>query len=266
MIEKGKGEISNIHKGHRQRLKDSVSRDPDLGSFSDIEVLEYVLMFVIPRKDTNPIAHALINKFGSLYNVFKADYNELIEVPEVTKNAASLISESFAIMRKIYFTRSERDIKISNLWDSINTLTPYFEDKNSESAYILCLDVHERLICAQQIQFNDKENYLLDTVSVVRTALKHNSVAVILARNSTNGDWRPSEKEIKSVKMIYNALNALDICFADYIILTEQGYFSFFMAQIIPFKNREISLKNGLYSYNEKRDSRIVPSYFKIKY
>lgn len=61
-----------LHEGHRARLRQSAKQDEELTSFSEFQVLEYFLSFIIPRKDTNPIAHALIEAFGSLYGVFQA--------------------------------------------------------------------------------------------------------------------------------------------------------------------------------------------------
>ena len=82
----------NIHKGHRQRMRESARRDPELNSFSDVQILEYLLAFATPQRDTNPIAHALLDKFGSLIAVFRASAEELVKVTGVTVAAAEIIS------------------------------------------------------------------------------------------------------------------------------------------------------------------------------
>lgn len=90
-----------LHEGHRARLRQSAKQDEELTSFSEFQVLEYFLSFIIPRKDTNPIAHALIEAFGSLYGVFQATEEELYSIKCMTQNAACFIADFLPISRKI---------------------------------------------------------------------------------------------------------------------------------------------------------------------
>ena len=90
-----------LHEGHRARLRQSAKQDEELTSFSEFQVLEYFLSFIIPRKDTNPIAHALIEAFGSLYGVFQATEEELYSINGMTQNAACFIADFLPISRKI---------------------------------------------------------------------------------------------------------------------------------------------------------------------
>lgn len=77
-----------IHGGHRRRLRESARRDGDLDAFSDIEILETLLSFVIPQRNTNPLAHRLLDRFGSLLGVFRAERAALYEVSGMTRAAA----------------------------------------------------------------------------------------------------------------------------------------------------------------------------------
>ena len=80
----------SLHKGHRQRLK-ARFQESGLDSFTDVQALELLLFYAIPQKDTNPIAHALLNRFGSLSRVLDADVEELKKVPNISDHAASLL-------------------------------------------------------------------------------------------------------------------------------------------------------------------------------
>ena len=80
----------SIHKGHRQRMKDRFLQE-GLDHFSDIQVLELLLFYCIPRQDTNPIAHKLLDHFGSLSQVLEASVEELTKVPGIGENAATFL-------------------------------------------------------------------------------------------------------------------------------------------------------------------------------
>ena len=77
----------SIHDGHRQRLKDRFCKE-GLDNFDEHQVLELLLFYCIPRMDTNPIAHALLQRFGSLSQVLEAPVEELEKVPGIGHNAA----------------------------------------------------------------------------------------------------------------------------------------------------------------------------------
>ena len=81
----------NVHAGHRERLRESARRDFDLNGLRDVELIELLLSFFIPRKDTNVLAHKLIDRFGSAVGVLCADRADLMLFPEVTARVAALL-------------------------------------------------------------------------------------------------------------------------------------------------------------------------------
>jgi len=80
-----------VHEGHRKRLKERFLRE-GLDSFEQHQVLELLLFFSIPRKDTNELAHTLLNRYGSLSGVFEADPKDLATTPGIGENSAILLS------------------------------------------------------------------------------------------------------------------------------------------------------------------------------
>ena len=90
----------SVHEGHRQRKKEQF-REHGLDAFADHEALELLLYYAIPRQDTNPIAHRLIERFGSLEGVFSAPAYELQKVEGVGENAATLIRLLFPLCRRV---------------------------------------------------------------------------------------------------------------------------------------------------------------------
>ena len=95
-----------VHEGHRSRKKEQF-RAHGLDAFADHEVLELLLYYAVPRQDTNPIAHRLMEKFGSLDAVFAADRAALEEVEGIGENASTLISLMFPLMRRIRRARDD---------------------------------------------------------------------------------------------------------------------------------------------------------------
>ena len=82
---------ASIHKGHRERLKQRFLEE-GLDNFTDIQVLELLLFYAIPQKDTNPIAHGLLEHFGSLSRVLEADFEELKKVDGISDHSATLLA------------------------------------------------------------------------------------------------------------------------------------------------------------------------------
>lgn len=244
-------EQKNIHEGHRQRLKKSVLKDPEFESFSDIEVLEYILTFVIPRKDTNPISHMLISKFGSLYMVFNASYAALAQLPDITDNAAHLISNFFSLVRRIFQTKASKTLLVRSSKESATILAPFFAIRDTEYIYMMFLDVHEQVISVDMISEGFAAKSTLDITATIKYALKYNAVTVVMAHNHPGDDWRPSRSDIEATKLVYNALKLINVFLADHIIFTDEGFFSFFGAGLLVHSPLDCKLSNGHCNYNE---------------
>ena len=87
MITKDKG----IHTGHRGRLREIIN-NTDATTLPEHQILELILTYVLPQKDVNPLAHELLNEFGSLANVFDANVTELTKINGVGEVVASFLS------------------------------------------------------------------------------------------------------------------------------------------------------------------------------
>ena len=132
-------ENKGIHAGHRERLRERFRRE-GLEGFSEHEVLELLLMYAIPQKDVNPLAHTLIKHFGSLAGVLDAHESELTNVPGIGKNAALLLT----LMPKLFgvYQRSSLGAKptLSTLGDAKKFCSSLFMGVHDERFYAICLD------------------------------------------------------------------------------------------------------------------------------
>ena len=134
----------NPHAGHRKRLKEKVDRDPELETMHDHELLELMLSFVIPRKDTNGIAHELIDTFGSLDSVFFATPKELMQIKNMTENAAYLIATQLPIARRAMsaVVNAVDARKLSKVEQCMNEMHSFFFARKTECFVIALLDVN----------------------------------------------------------------------------------------------------------------------------
>ena len=127
------------HEGHRQRLKNRFLQE-GLENFEKHNVLEILLFYAIPQRDTNDIAHELLNTFGSLKGVFEADYTELLKVKGVKENTATLIKLIPEIAREYMF----EEISEERVFDTAEKIGKYFVRKYigevNEVVYLMLLD------------------------------------------------------------------------------------------------------------------------------
>ena len=127
---------NNLHGGHRERLKSQFLQN-GLNSLTDIQKLELLLFFAIPQKDTNPIAHNLLNKFGSIKNVIEADYLRLIETDGVKENSATLISLVNSLAN--YYHKPSTFQYINSSESAIDYASSLYHGANVEQFYIICI-------------------------------------------------------------------------------------------------------------------------------
>lgn len=146
----------SIHDGHRQRLKQRFLEE-GLESFTDIQVLELLLFFSVPRQDTNPIAHALLDHFGSLYQVLEAPVEELRKVKGVGEQSALLLSLMNDVARYYQVDRTMREKILPTVQACGEYLVPFFFGRNVETVFLLCLDAKCKVLCCKEVGQGERE-------------------------------------------------------------------------------------------------------------
>ena len=214
-----------IHDGHRSRIRESYT-EHGLDSFNDINALELLLFYCIPRKDTNELAHRLLEHFGSLYAVINASLEDLMDVPGISYNSAVLITLIPQIMKKSEVSRT-KDIKtINNSSDAAKFLIPRFMNEQDEVLLMLCLDNKRSIICCKEIARGTVDSVDASSRRIAETALKQKAAAVIISHNHPEGIAAPSREDDFVTKNIYKALYAVGIELDDHIIIAGEKYFS----------------------------------------
>lgn len=215
-----------IHDGHRERLRDSF-RENGLSGFDAIRSLELLLQYAIPRKDTNPIAHALLDRFGSLQAVFDATERELCEVEGIGPHSAVLIRLIPQIMRKSAVDHAAELRYILSTADARDVLMPRFLYEQDELALLLCLDSQRRVIKCVELARGVVNSVNVDVRRILETALKLRASSVILAHNHPDGTARNSREDDLVTRQVYQALRTVGIQLTDHLIFSRDGVLSY---------------------------------------
>lgn len=215
----------SMHEGHRERLKKQF-REGGLENFSDFQILELLLFYIIPRRDTNPIAHALINQFGSLYQVLEAPVDELEKVEGIGPNAALLLSLITAVARAYMLDRTEKQFSLNTIEECCEYLKYSFVGKREEVVYLLCLDAKCRFLGCREVGRGSVNSANVPIRRIVEIAMGMNATSVILAHNHPSGDARPSPEDIGTTRRVAAALNMVDVILVDHIIVADDDYVS----------------------------------------
>ncbi|MBQ9168801.1 MAG: RadC family protein [Oscillospiraceae bacterium] len=215
----------SIHDGHRQRLKNRFMEE-GLDNFEEVNVLEILLFYCIPRKDTNPIAHALLSQFGSLVNVLEATVEELVKVEGITENAAVFLKLSTAVNKYYMVKKVAADTILDTTEKYGRYLVPKFQGKRNETVYLLCLDAKCKVICCREISEGSVNSAGVSIRKILEVALAANATTVILAHNHPSGLALPSGEDVATTKRVAEVLGKVEVQLFDHIIVSDDDFVS----------------------------------------
>ena len=216
-----------VHEGHRSRKKEQF-RAHGLDAFADHEVLELLLYYAVPRQDTNPIAHRLMEKFGSLDAVFAADRAALEEVEGIGENASTLISLMFPMMRRIHASSGAHETILSDTEQAGAYFLDLFFGEREEKLYEACLDAKGRLLACHLVAEGDTESVQLNMRKIVENALKCGASSVLLSHNHPSGVALPSPADNATTLSVFDALRTVGVELADHIIVADDDFVSYY--------------------------------------
>lgn len=215
----------SIHDGHRKRLRNRF-RQEGLDHFEELQVLELLLFYCIPRQDTNPIAHALLNHFGSLAQVMEAPAEELQKVPGVGESAATFLSLIHAFDRRYQKSRTDNEKILSTIEECGHHLMSYFKNQRNETVYLLCLDAKCKKLCCKKVGEGSVNSAAVPIRRIVEIALGSNATSVVLAHNHPSGLAIPSDEDRLTTRRVAMALSAVEIQLVDHIIVADGEFIS----------------------------------------
>lgn len=215
----------DIHKGHRERMRQKVF-EQGLDGFAEHEVLEFLLFSVYPVKNTNDIAHALLKRFIDLKGVFSADLDELMEVKDVGRQAATFIKAQNELFRYYLknITKSTGTVMNGrNIGQFVMNL--FMGYGNEEVLYMICLNDKNCIISADVMGRGSLRHIGVQKRKIITTAVKRGAGSVILAHNHPGGIPVPSQEDIEATRMIELGLDCVEVRLWDHLIIAD-GRFS----------------------------------------
>ena len=216
----------NPHENHRARMKARVKRD-GLTSLAEHEALEYLLFFAIPRRDTNELAHALIEEFGSFTKVLQADEDALQRVPGIGKHSAEIIKMVYDFHR--YYEVKSRRVPAS--LKTVEACTDYalnleWSDRD-ERCYLVLLDDRFHVERTVLIGEGVPNAVSFNKAKLMREAARSNATIAFLTHNHPTGLAIPSTQDVIATDNVKLLLLDLNIRLLDHIIVARDGTFSF---------------------------------------
>ncbi len=215
----------SIHDGHRQRLKERFLRD-GLDGFTEIQMLELLLFYAIPVKDTNPLAHALLDRFGSLAKVLDAPLDKLMEVNGIKDHAATLIKLVKDMGRCYEVSKAKEETCLTTIEDCGDYLKPFFKGRKNETVFLLSLDAKMKVLDCREVGEGSVNSANVPIRRVVEMALEAGASSVILAHNHPSGIAVPSGEDIQTTRRMATALSAVEITLVDHIVVADDDYVS----------------------------------------
>ncbi|RVQ69745.1 JAB domain-containing protein [Croceicoccus ponticola] len=212
-------------KGHRARLRTRML-DGGEDALADHEVVEYLLMTAIPRRDVKPLARTLLNRFGGLAGVFNADHKSLATHPGMGETSAAALKIVALATRRLARARVQ-DQPVLGSWQAlIDYLTIDMAHLTVERVRVLYLNAQNRLIRDEHLGDGSLDEAAIHPREVIRRAMELGAAAMILVHNHPSGNPEPSRADIQITNRIAEAGGLLNITVHDHIIIGRSGHVS----------------------------------------
>ena len=224
MSGKGRGFVG-IHDGHREKMRQRFLKG-GLENFADHEALELLLYYAIPRRDTNPIAHVLMDRYGSLSAVLNAPVEDLKKVPGIGESAAILLKLAPQIYSKARLADAEQETILNTVSRVGAYLLERFSGERNEVLYQLCLDRKGRLLACKRLGEGGITNVDLNVRLLMENAILTSASVVILAHNHPSGVALPSDDDRAATKRAQEALDTISVKLVDHIIVADGDFVS----------------------------------------
>lgn len=215
----------SIHDGHRQRLKERFLNS-GLDDFTQVQVLELLLCYAIPRQDTNELAHRLLNHFGTVSRVLEAPVSELTKIPGIGENSAVLLHLTQAMSRYYQINRTENIQILGSLEACADYMVPYFHGRTVETVFVLCLDAKCKVLGCKEVGEGSLNAARLNIRKIVEVCLSLGASAAVVAHNHPSGIAVPSRADITATRQLGSALAAIEVVLMDHIVVADDDYVS----------------------------------------
>lgn len=207
----------SIHQGHRQRLKQKFLEN-GIEALEPHEALELLLFYSIPQRNTNDIAHELINRFGSLTAVFDAPVKSLCEVKNISENSAVLLKLIPQLLR-YYQVTPDKSLSMDNMDFVKKYFSSLYIGVKNEEFKVCCLDNNLQIISCNTLSVGSSSEVVVTARMVAKAAFDANSQHIIISHNHPDTFPKPSKEDITLTNNLIGKLKPIGIDILDHIIV-----------------------------------------------
>ncbi len=208
-----------LHAGHRRHMREEFQkRGYDVTGMPDHRVLELLLTYAIPRIDVNPIAHALVDRFGSIVGVFHATPEQLMEVEGIGPESATLIFLVMQISGRYLEEMYSFEGRVVTTVQLEELLRPVFFGARDEMAYLVCMDGKNKVLAVRKLGEGMADAVQITLRKALEAALACNATRAVLAHNHVSGVALPSEADVATTRRLKLLMAEAGIQLLDHII------------------------------------------------
>ena len=204
-----------MHEGHRERMRNKFRK----GALEDHELLELLLFFSIPRSNTNEIAHTLLDRFGSIKNVFERREEVLKQVDGIGDNSAILIRLVAELSRRYWLQTCDTTTLLQSKRDLYQFLHGIFLGECHECVYIIMFNKKNKYIDCVKISEGRLDSTSFSPLIIAKTVNDNKASKIILAHNHPSGDPTPSMNDIDSTKKLEKMFDGIGIKLIDHYVV-----------------------------------------------
>jgi DNA repair protein RadC len=210
--------------GHRARLRQRLLSDGE--GLLDHELVEYLLALAIPRRDTKPLAKALIHEFGGIAGLLTADAEAIARVPGMGETSVAAIKIAHAAALRLLRGEVAARPVLANWQALLDYLRADMAHHAIERVRVLHMNSRNMLIRDELMQEGSVDEAPVYVREVIRRAIDLGSAAIILVHNHPRGDPAPSRADIELTRNVVEAGKRLGIAVHDHIIIGTEGHSS----------------------------------------
>lgn len=216
---------AHMHDGHRARLLDTLY-NVGIENVSDVQAMEFILFYIFPRGDVNPLAHRLLHEFGTVANVLDADINSLKEIRGMGERSA----KSLKLLGDLFFYYTQNKLSDKIVLSNLNQITDFFEEllrfEPKEKFLIIGLDPNYKLIQKKVVAIGSVKNVGITPSAITNFVASCCPTSVIFAHNHPGGKSSASSQDVEATDRLEKLLVCLGVKFIDHFIIGNDGIFS----------------------------------------
>ena len=225
---------SKKHSGHRRRIKSKILEN-GLDGFLDYEILETLLFYTIPRKDTKEVAKELLKEFKTLEKVLAASKDEILslKIRGISENSYIYFKLLNDLNKKLYKEKFSKETILNSVEATYDYLKSSIGLLEKEVFKIIFLSANNKYLGDEIIFLGTIDKSQIYPREIVKSVLKYNAKSVIFSHNHPSGNPKPSQADLEMTKKLKKILEPLEVRVLDHIIITPEKYYSFLEEGII---------------------------------